>query len=95
MVGVHAGLVDTDMARELTLSKITATNVVRQVLSALEAGRDEVLADEWTRQGKASAEVVQALSKHLKPSQMVVLAATVGLANWTNRFNETFAVALP
>jgi uncharacterized peroxidase-related enzyme len=52
-------------------------------------------ADEWTRQGKASAEVVQALSKHLTPTQMVVLAATVGLANWTNRFNETFDVQLP
>jgi phage tail protein X len=25
----------------------------------------------------------------------VVLAATVGLANWTNRFNETFDVQLP
>jgi uncharacterized peroxidase-related enzyme len=52
-------------------------------------------ADEWTRQGRASAEVVQALAKHLTPSQLVVLAATVGLANWTNRFNETFDVQLP
>jgi len=51
--------------------------------------------DEWTRQGKASADVVAQLSKHLKPSQMVVLAATVGVANWTNRFNETFGVELP
>jgi hypothetical protein len=25
----------------------------------------------------------------------VTLAATVGLANWTNRFNETFGVQLP
>jgi AhpD family alkylhydroperoxidase len=52
-------------------------------------------ADEWTRQGKASAEVVHALSKHLKPAGLIVLAATVGLANWTNRFNETFDVQLP
>jgi uncharacterized peroxidase-related enzyme len=52
-------------------------------------------ADEWTRQGKASAAVVQALTKHLTPAQMIVLAATVGLANWTNRFNETFDVQLP
>jgi uncharacterized peroxidase-related enzyme len=52
-------------------------------------------ADEWTRQGKASAEVVTGLKKHLSPSQIVVLAATVGLANWTNRFNETFDVQLP
>jgi NAD(P)-dependent dehydrogenase (short-subunit alcohol dehydrogenase family) len=53
VVGVHAGPVDTDMASELTLPKITATNVVRQVLSALEAGRDEVLTDDMTRQVKA------------------------------------------
>jgi alkylhydroperoxidase family enzyme len=52
-------------------------------------------AEEWTRQGKASADVVAQLSKHLTPSQMVVLAATVGVANWTNRFNETFGVELP
>jgi AhpD family alkylhydroperoxidase len=52
-------------------------------------------ADEWTRQGKASADVVQALAKHLSPAALIVLAATVGLANWTNRFNETFDVQLP
>jgi hypothetical protein len=38
---------------------------------------------------------VQQLSKSLSPAQLVVLAAAVGLANWTNRFNETFAVELP
>jgi NAD(P)-dependent dehydrogenase (short-subunit alcohol dehydrogenase family) len=53
VVGVHPGPVDTDMASELTLPKITATDVVRQVLSALEAGRDEVITDEMTRQVKA------------------------------------------
>jgi alkylhydroperoxidase family enzyme len=52
-------------------------------------------ADQWTRQGKASAEVVNQLNRSLSPAQMVVLGATVGLANWTNRFNETFAVELP
>ena len=40
-------------------------------------------------------EVVERLKKDLKPSELVVLAATVGLANWTNRFNETFGIALP
>jgi alkylhydroperoxidase family enzyme len=39
--------------------------------------------------------VVAALSRHLSPRQLVTLAATVGLANWTNRFNETFDVQLP
>lgn len=52
-------------------------------------------AEQWTRQGKASAELVKRLAANLSPDQLVTLAATVGLANWTNRFNETFAVALP
>ena len=52
-------------------------------------------AEEWTKEGKASEKVVQALLKTLSPSQLVILAATVALANWTNRFNETFGVELP
>ena len=52
-------------------------------------------ADQWTRQNKAGAEVVKELSNRLSPAQMVVLAGTVGLANWTNKFNESFAVELP
>jgi short-subunit dehydrogenase len=53
VLGVDAGPVDTDMARGLTLPMITPLDVVRQVLNALEAGRDEVLVDEMTRQVKA------------------------------------------
>jgi NAD(P)-dependent dehydrogenase (short-subunit alcohol dehydrogenase family) len=45
VVSVHAGPIDTDMATNLTLPKIKHIDVVRQVLSAVEAGRDEVLAD--------------------------------------------------
>jgi alkylhydroperoxidase family enzyme len=52
-------------------------------------------AEQWTRQGKVDPGVLEQLSQSLSPSQLVILAATVGLANWTNRFNETFAVALP
>ena len=52
-------------------------------------------AEQWTRRGKAGEEVVAALSQSLSPTQLVVLAATVALANWTNRFNETFGVQLP
>lgn len=52
-------------------------------------------AEQWTRQGKVANSLMQQLSKHLSPEQLVVLAATVGLANWTNRFNESFAVELP
>lgn len=53
VLGVHAGPIDTDMASELTLPKVTPVDVVRQVLTAIEAGRDEVLADDMTRQIKA------------------------------------------
>jgi NAD(P)-dependent dehydrogenase (short-subunit alcohol dehydrogenase family) len=52
VVGVHAGPVDTDMASELTLPKITPVDVVRQVLSAIEDGRNELLTDDMTRQAK-------------------------------------------
>lgn len=52
-------------------------------------------ADQWTQRGKVDTEVLSALSKSLSPSQLMILAATVGLANWTNRFNETFDVHLP
>jgi alkylhydroperoxidase family enzyme len=52
-------------------------------------------AEQWTRKSKADPAVVAALSRSLSPTQLVVLAATVGLANWTNRFNETFDVQLP
>jgi hypothetical protein len=31
----------------------TGANALLRVLSAIEAGRDEVLADDWTRQAKA------------------------------------------
>jgi NAD(P)-dependent dehydrogenase (short-subunit alcohol dehydrogenase family) len=53
VVGVHAGPVETDMASELTLPKVKPLDIVRQVLGAVEAGRDEVLADDMTRQVKA------------------------------------------
>jgi NAD(P)-dependent dehydrogenase (short-subunit alcohol dehydrogenase family) len=38
VLGVHAGPIDTDMARQLTLPKVKPVDVVRQVLRALEAG---------------------------------------------------------
>jgi len=53
VLGVHVGPVDTDMARQLTFPKVKPSDVVRQTLSALEAGRPEVLVDDLTRQVKA------------------------------------------
>jgi alkylhydroperoxidase family enzyme len=52
-------------------------------------------AEQWTRQGKVEAKLMQQLARSLSPAQLVTLAATVGLANWTNRFNESFDVQLP
>ena len=52
-------------------------------------------AEQWTRQGRAAGDVLEQLQRSLSPAQLVTLAATVGLANWTNRFNETFGVELP
>ena len=52
-------------------------------------------AEQWTQRGKAESAVVNALAQKLSPTQLIALAATVGTANWTNRFNETFEVQLP
>ena len=53
VVGVHAGPIDTDMAKDLTLPKVTPVDVVRQTLSAIEDGRNEVIVDGMTQQVKA------------------------------------------
>lgn len=52
-------------------------------------------AEEWTRQAKVSDEVMTALKTQLSPAALVTLAATCALANWTNKFNESFATVLP
>ena len=52
-------------------------------------------AEQWTRQGKVAGDVLEQLKQSLSPAELVTLAATVGLANWTNRFNESFGVQLP
>ena len=52
-------------------------------------------AEQWTRQSRVAGDVLEELKQSLSPAQLVTLAATVGLANWTNRFNESFGVQLP
>src|SRR6516225_1541757 len=71
VIGVHAGPVDTDMASELTLPKVTPIDVVRQVLSAVEAGRDEVLADDMTRQVKARLSDREGIYLNFDPERAV------------------------
>jgi NAD(P)-dependent dehydrogenase (short-subunit alcohol dehydrogenase family) len=54
VVGVHVGLVDTDMASFAPDSaKSRPEDVIRQVLDGVESGANEVLADETTRQVRA------------------------------------------
>lgn len=49
VVGVHMGLVDTDMARGLDAPKITPAYLANAGLDAVESGAQEVLADDWAR----------------------------------------------
>lgn len=55
VVGVHASFIDTDMSASIPASaKISADSVALQTLEAIEAGREEVLADERTRHVKSA-----------------------------------------
>lgn len=49
---LHMGFVDTDLTRGLDVPKATPEDIVAQALDGLEAGAEEVLADEMTRQVK-------------------------------------------
>ena len=52
VLGMHVGFVDTDLTRGFDAPKSAPDVVVRAVLDALEAGAEEVLADDLTRQVK-------------------------------------------
>ncbi|HEX3762011.1 MAG TPA: SDR family oxidoreductase [Kofleriaceae bacterium] len=52
VVAVHVGYIDTDLARNLPGAKHAPDDVARAALAGLEAGRDEVLIDELSRQVK-------------------------------------------
>jgi NAD(P)-dependent dehydrogenase (short-subunit alcohol dehydrogenase family) len=54
VVGVHAGYIDTDMVAAITDPKIAPEVVATQTVEALAAGREEVLADETSRNAKAA-----------------------------------------
>ena len=49
VVGVHMGLVDTDMAAGVEAPKISPTALATAGLDAIESGLDEVLADDWAK----------------------------------------------
>jgi NAD(P)-dependent dehydrogenase (short-subunit alcohol dehydrogenase family) len=52
VLALHVDYIDTEMAKRVDAPKTSPIDVVRQTLDALEAGRDEVLADEVTRNVK-------------------------------------------
>ncbi|WP_426755397.1 SDR family oxidoreductase [Myxococcus sp. Y35] len=52
VLALHVGYMDTDMAQQVTAPKSHPTDVVRLTLDALEAGQDEVLADDVSRRVK-------------------------------------------
>jgi NAD(P)-dependent dehydrogenase (short-subunit alcohol dehydrogenase family) len=49
VVALHAGFIDTDLARDFDAPKSSPTEIVRTTLDALERGEGQVLADEITR----------------------------------------------
>lgn len=52
VLALHAGYIDTDMARNASGPKVKPEDVVRTTLEALEAGEDEVLADDFSKRVK-------------------------------------------
>jgi NAD(P)-dependent dehydrogenase (short-subunit alcohol dehydrogenase family) len=52
VLGMHVGFVDTDLTRGMDLPKSSPELIVRRTLDALDAGAEEVLADERARQIK-------------------------------------------
>ncbi|RQR49337.1 SDR family NAD(P)-dependent oxidoreductase [Burkholderia sp. Bp9140] len=49
VLGLHVGVMDTDLTRGFDVPKSDPADVVRQTYDALEAGESEILADEQTR----------------------------------------------
>jgi NAD(P)-dependent dehydrogenase (short-subunit alcohol dehydrogenase family) len=54
VVAVHAGFIDTDMAAGIDAPKIRPQDVAAQIVAAIEAGAEEVLADPTSEMVKAA-----------------------------------------
>ncbi len=54
VVGVHAGLIDTDMAAGVEAPKVTPEQVAKAILDGVAAGHEEVLSDDPSRHIKAA-----------------------------------------
>jgi NAD(P)-dependent dehydrogenase (short-subunit alcohol dehydrogenase family) len=69
VLGLHVGFMDTDMTKGLEMQKASPQSVSAQTLDALEAGKEEVFADEGTRDIKRSLATEQAF--YLHPPEIV------------------------
>jgi AhpD family alkylhydroperoxidase len=85
--GKKAGLTDTQLQQVEGYETSAAFSDLEKMVMRF--------ADQWTTKGKVDGELVARLAQTLSPQEMMTLAATVGLANWTSRFNVTFGVELP
>src|SRR5262249_30682720 len=54
VAGVHVGFVDTDLAREVDAPKQSPDSVAAAIADGIEAGSDEIIVDDISRQVKAS-----------------------------------------
>jgi NAD(P)-dependent dehydrogenase (short-subunit alcohol dehydrogenase family) len=54
VVAVHAGYIDTDMAAAVDAEKVSPQSVASQIVAALEADAEEVLADPTSEMVKAA-----------------------------------------
>jgi NAD(P)-dependent dehydrogenase (short-subunit alcohol dehydrogenase family) len=54
VIGVHAGLIDTDMAAGVDAPKVTPDQVAAAILTAVREGREEVLSDDTSRHIKSA-----------------------------------------
>lgn len=52
VLGLHMGYVDTDLIRDFDVPKTSPEDIAKRALDGLEAGADEVLGDEMTKQVK-------------------------------------------
>lgn len=78
VVGVHVGLVDTDLAAGFDVDKIAPAAVAAAALDAVEAGEPEAVVDDLSRQIKAGLSDDQ---RTLYPQVELDFAAMVGSRN--------------
>jgi len=65
VLGLHVGVLDTDMTKDLDIKKNDPRQVAARTLDGLENGSEEVLADAQTEALKRSLSTEQAYYLHL------------------------------